>query len=250
MFSKSLNSNKSLVGLLLLGLPFAPAPADEVQYFDHGIDFWQPFVPAMKSAPADGAFPWHQYLDPKNKEFFREGDYTPPEPFMEIVRNPTDANLKMWFGYISKKNELSSRLQTRMQEYLVKNGPAIPALEKERVSAQLAALPRSAPTAQRYRFRLYFDSHCPHCKRMLSTMAELQTQGYFVEAKQVDQDTRELSGVTIPVEQALPGEMKEKEIKSVPVLLVGDLFKKVVYRINGYQTTAQVLAALPKGDEQ
>ncbi len=54
----------------------------------------------------------------------------------------------------------------------------------------------------------------------------------------------------IPFEQAKPGELQEKDIKSVPVLLVGDLTKKVVYRINGYQTTSQVLAALPKEDGQ
>ena len=134
------------------------------------------------------------------------------------------------------------------QEYLAKNGPAIPAQEKERVAIQLAHLPKTATNAKRFRFRLYFDSHCPHCKRMLGTMADLQTRGYFVEARQVDKDTRDLAGIAIPVEQAQASEMKEMDIQSVPVLLVGDLAKKVVYRINGYQTTAQVLAALPRED--
>jgi glutaredoxin len=263
MFPKSSNLNRPLAVLLGICLwSLASAQADEVQYFNHGIDFWHDSVPDPKAKPAGvspppspsvlgkqtptqdaaagdqtkggslsgGAFPWHQYLDPKNKEFFKEGDYTPPEPFMEIVRNPTDANLKMWFDYISKKNELSSRLEARMQEYLAKNGPAIPAQEKERVATQLAHLPKTAPNAKRFRFRLYFDSHCPHCKRMLGTMADLQTRGYFVEARQVDKDTRDLAGIAIPVEQAQAAEMKEKEIQSVPVLLVGDLAKKVVYR--------------------
>ena len=280
MFLKSLSLNKIFLVLSLMGV--AAAKADGVQYFEQGIDFWHDSVPDPKANPtgvspiqtppvvgkpstspepaagdqakggslSGGAFPWHQYLDPKNKEFFKEGDYTPPEPFMEIVRNPTDSNLKMWFDYISKKNELSGRLAARMQEYLTKNGPAIPAAEKVRVEARIASLPKVAPNSKRYRFRLYFDSHCPHCKRMLGTMADLQARGYFVEAKQVDKNTRELSGIAIPVEQAQADEVKEKGIQSVPVLLVGDLSKKIVYRINGYQTTAQVLAALPKEDEQ
>ena len=130
MFLKSSNLNNPLVALFWLCL-LSPASAqsDEVQYFQRGIDFWHDSVPDPKAKPAGappssspplvgkqsptqdaaagdqtkggslsgGAFPWHQYLDPKNKEFFKEGDYTPPEPFMEIVRNPTDANLKRWF---------------------------------------------------------------------------------------------------------------------------------------------------------
>ena len=37
-------------------------------------------------------------------EFFKEGDYSPPEPFMELARNPTDENIRMWFQYLDKKN--------------------------------------------------------------------------------------------------------------------------------------------------
>lgn len=275
--------------LSLLGDVVAPsrALADEFKYFGGEIDYWNDHAPDPKpvmnrtkppyneagaasgsksgdktppgAAAGDrtkggsfsgGAFPWHQYLDPKNKEFFKEGDYTPPEPFMEIVRNPSDSNLKMWFEYIGKKNELSGRLAARMQEYLGKNTAAIPAESRERVSAKIASLPRSASNAQRFRFRLYFDSHCPHCKRMFETMADLQTRGYFVEARQVDRDARAVAGLPIASEQASPSELQSKDIKSVPVLLVGDLNKKVVYRINGYQTTQQVIAALPKEDGQ
>jgi len=279
MSVKSSSWNNALLVFSLLSA--VTAKTEEVHYFEQGIDFWNDSRPAPKIKPtgvsasppasasgkvgtptdvvagetkggslSGGAFPWHQYLDPKNKEFFKEGDYTPPEPFMEIVRNPTDSNLKMWFDYIAKKNELSSRLSARMQEYLSKNGMTVPAVEKERITTRLTNLPKSAPDAKRFRFRLYFDSHCPHCKRMLGTMTELQTHGYFVEALQVDQDNHALTGITIPVEQVSVSEMKDKNIQSVPVLLVGDLAKKAVYRINGYQSTAQVLSALPKEDGQ
>ncbi len=262
--------------------------ADEFKYFGGEIDYWNDRTPDPKPAMnrtkpptstamsetngsksgdktptgaaagdqtkggsfSGGAFPWHQYLDPKNKEFFKEGDYTPPEPFMEIVRNPSDSNLKMWFEYIGKKNELSGRLAARMQEYLGKNAVSIASDDRDRINARIASLPRSAPNAKRFRFRLYFDSHCPHCKRMFETMADLQTRGYFVDARQVDRDARAVAGLPIPSEQASAAELQGKDIKSVPVLLVGDLTKKVVYRINGYQTTQQVLAALPKEDGQ
>ena len=279
MSAKHSNWNDVLLTMMAATVFFtgAAVTADDFQFFGKGIDYWNDVAPAPKSsistakksekalpsgddagisagdrtkgAPSlGGAFPWHQYLDPKNKEFFKEGDYTPPEPFMEIVRDPSDANLKMWFEYISKKNELSGKLQSRMQEYLSKNSAGVPAEQQEKLISRVNALPKAAPASHRYRFRLYFDSQCPHCKRMLGTMAELQGRGYLVEAKQVDHNTDALAGISIPVEQASQSEIQTKDIQSVPVLLVGDLKRKVVYRMNGYQTTAQVLTALPKED--
>src|SRR5579885_1217717 len=120
-----LNWSKRLTLFGITLLFGAVATAEDFQFFGSSIDYWNEVgskqavgakAPAAtakpgtstKEAPASlpnaGWFPWQQYLDPKNKEFFREGDYTPPEPFMEIVRNPSDANLKLWFEYISRKN--------------------------------------------------------------------------------------------------------------------------------------------------
>ena len=60
------------------------------------------------------SFKWSNYLDPKNDEFFKEGSYTPPKPFMELARNPSDKNIGNWIAYNKKKNALNQRLQLRM----------------------------------------------------------------------------------------------------------------------------------------
>lgn len=261
------NSLQNFALLVILAIQSQALAESDFQYFNSHIDFWHDRSskadppnktgkenPQLPSGPAEassneGSFPWKKYTDPKNKEFFKEGDYTPPEPFMEIVRNPTDANIKMWFAYIDKKNELSHKLQERMQEYMVKNGlQGQPGADL--IKPKLAALPVAEPNTKRFRFRMYFDSHCPHCKKMFGTLSELQARGFYVEAKQVDSDSRGIEGINIPTSKATPNELQGKDIQSVPVLFIGDLEKKKVYRLSGYQTTANIFAAIAQGNSQ
>jgi thiol-disulfide isomerase/thioredoxin len=253
-----------LLALLTLLQAGERSLADDFQYFNKGVDYWNE-LKSDKAAPLKGGdekklhtppsadiqnqatsanekFPWEQYLDPKNKEFFKEGDYTPPEPFMELVRNPNDENMKMWFTYIGKKNELSARLQERMADYVAKNGLTTPD-DKKALIAKMAVPDSQTLDITRYRFRMYFSSTCPHCQKMMGTLSELQAKGFFVEARQTDSNGKSLR-LPFPSEMATPSELKSKEIQSVPLLLVGDLKKKVVYRLTGYQTTADVLNAL------
>lgn len=242
----------------------------EMRYFGSDIDYWHEkgsksvisltpsksdeeqnktnnSKPTEVASTDSGSFPWTKYTDPKNKEFFKEGDYTPPEPFMEIVRNPTDANLKMWFAYIDKKNELSRQLQERMKEYMAKNGlQGQPGADI--MKAKLATLPITETNSKRFRFRMYFDSHCPHCKKMFGTLSDLQVRGFFVEAKQVDSGSLITEGLNIPTSRATLNELQEKDIQSVPVLFIGDLENKKVYRLTGYQTTTSVFAAITQGN--
>lgn len=249
------NNFKKLGFLLILGVGNQAYSGADFEYFGSKIDFWkegrsqesgvkkkqeEPKSPTAKTSD----FQWDKYLDPKNKDFFKEGEYTPPEPFMEVVRNPSDANLKNWFAYIDKKNELTRKLQERMNEYLAKNAPSVEPAAQTTLKQRLAALPLSAPDSKRFRFRLYFDSHCPHCKHMFETLNDLQKSGFFVEARQVDTDPRGLEGLGIPISRVVPGEVQAKDIQSVPVLLIGDLKKKEVYRLTGYQSTANVISAL------
>lgn len=237
--------------------------ADDFQYFNKGVDYWNELkadkssskepspnkskeaVPNVEKPPIEvknEKFPWEQYLDPKNKEFFKEGDYTPPEPFMELVREPSDQNMKMWFTYIEKKNELSMRLQQRMAEYVAKNGLATPDDQKAIVTKMKAPSTENIDI-KRYRFRMYFSSTCPHCQKMSGTLSELQAKGFFVEARQIDKDGTP-PRFPFPTEMASPSEIKIKEIQSVPLLLIGDLKRKVVLRVTGYKTTAEVLEAV------
>jgi hypothetical protein len=268
--SKSVSSVHPLIArVTIFALVSAPALAEsDFRYFSGEIDYWNSSahprrveVSASSKRSAAGeltaaaspkqsepeAFSWAKHMDPRQKEFFREGDYTPPEPFQEIVRNPSDANLKMWFSYIEKRNELSTRLQARMQEYLAKREGVGPLQAGFRVSSLAAAHPKSSPEASRYRLRMYFDSKCPHCHRMFDTLATLQGKGFFVEARQVDSDPQGLLGLPIPAERASPEEIRQKEVQNVPLLLVGDLKKQVIYRISGFRTPTEVMSALSQG---
>jgi thiol-disulfide isomerase/thioredoxin len=259
---KSISQNHTLLFIALFLKPVCLLGAD-FEYFDKGVDFWNetkastpssPSVLSAKKAPIANVapndktekFPWEQYLDPKNKEFFKEGDYTPPEPFMELVRNPSDENMKMWFAYIEKKNELSVKLQERMNEYLAKNGLTLPPDKKKALVSQRVVTPSNIDV-KRYRLRIYFSSTCPHCQKMMGTLTELQSKGFFIEARQIDSGNGP-SRLPFPVEMATKEELKIKDIQSVPLLLIGDLKKKVVYRLTGYQSTDSVLKAMSQED--
>lgn len=255
------NNSKKVGFLIVLATSFHTwVSADSnFEYFGSKIDYWNAntgkksvetkghsmgALPQSENNPASDGFPWKTYLDPKNKEFFKEGDYTPPEPFMEIVRNPTDANLKLWFAYIDKKNELAQKLQEKMQEYIEKNSVSLGDAGRTSLNTKLASLPRSEPNAKRFRFRMYFDSHCPHCRKMFETLQALQAKGFFVEAKQVDSDSRGIEGLGISITRATAEEIRQRDIQSVPVLLIGDLETKTVYRLTGYQSVADIFSAL------
>lgn len=244
---------------LLFAVAMHASVAAAFSYFESKIDYWktQPTESAPKKvttekrekedkpSPATSPpFDWKTHTDPKNDDFFREGDYVPPAPFMELVRNPSDENIKNWFHYIGKRNELSQRLNERMQEYVAKRGAGLDGGTRAIIKAKSEEVSASQPDYSRYRFRLYFHSGCPHCKRMMQSMTELQSQGYFVEIVQIDDNLSATQGLSFPVRRADPGELEAKDIKSWPVLLVGDLQKQVVYRINGYQTAASILNSI------
>ncbi len=251
------NNTQKAAFLIVLGWSFSAFSGGDstFEYFGSQINYWNERTdtaskavspPVKPQTEATGSFPWETYLDPKKKEFFKEGDYTPPEPFMEIVRNPTDANLKMWFAYIDKKNVLAQRLQERMRDYLEKNSVSLGETGRASLQTKLATLSQSQTQvdAKRFRFRMYFDSHCPHCKKMFDTLQTLQAKGFYVEAKQVDSDPKGLEGLGIPTTRASKEEIQQKDIQSVPVLLIGDLQSKTVYRLTGYQSVSDIFAAL------
>jgi glutaredoxin len=226
-----------------------------------------------KPATAVGTFKWEKYLSPQHDEFFREGDYTPPAPFLEIARNPSDENIENWFRYIELKNQTLRRLQARLSEFAGRHGQALPAGSAEALrtsSADLRAqltqadagqvvaeLKRRTPSAsaeprdaRRFRIRMYFDSKCPHCERMMGTLAELRQRGYYVELRQVDSDMRARARIPFPVQDAPRAELAQYGVSSVPVLVVGDFERKTYFKIQGYQTTTAVLQALAEAESR
>lgn len=242
---------------------------DGFRYFsDPEIDFWgrreaptkipasPPSAKQPPSPPTKG-FAWDKYLSPAHDDFFREGDYTPPAPFVEIARNPTDENIERWYRYIELKNDVLKRLQTRLGEFAQKNPDKVGALPAPfangladdpetmaRMAARVPKLVSVTPDAKRFRLRMYFDSHCPHCERMMGTLSELAARGYFVELRQVDKDRSTRSRIPFPVADATPEELKTYGVEAVPVLLVGDLKNKSFFKMQGYQTVPAVLAGL------
>lgn len=210
---------------------------------------------ALKSVQS--GFAWNKYLNPSNDEFFKEGDYTPPAPFMEITRNPTDSNIENWFKYLGMKNELMQRLQEKLTEYAAKKSqqniplpqPYGSALASDpsalsKMAAKVRYEPAPSLQVKDFRLRLYFDSHCPHCEHMMGTVRELMQLGYWVELKQTDKDVSARSRIPFAVTSASSEELKRYQIESVPVLLVGNLKSQSFFKIQGYQPTNEVIRVL------
>lgn len=248
---------KPILSAIALSL-FIAGNVRAFDYFHSKIDYWgnpkkkettavveekvmEEKKPIAESPPS--SFDWKKQLDPKNDEFFKEGDHTPPAAFMELARNPTDQNITNWFKLMEKKNELSTRLSQRIQQYLSKTTKLAP--QERQVMAEAAKnFEAKEVDYKRFRFRMYFESSCPHCKSMMETMKELQDSGFYVEIRQIDQNPKVAMPLPFPVELATPQELKEKEITSWPVLFIGDLQKKVTYRLNGYRSTQEVLSVI------
>ena len=221
-------------------------------YFNNTIDYWQKkhsievpkkpnATPQEKENPMQPKpeFDWSKHMDPKNDEFFQEGDHTPPAPFMELARNPTDENIKRWFTMIEMKNQMMERMHISMTNYLQKNQTKLNTEEKDLISLHTNKISPQNLDVKRFRFRLYFESSCPHCHSMMATMKDLQELGYYGELRQVDKNRPNFS-LPFTVSQASPEELKTRQITSWPVLFIADTDKKLIYRVNGYQTTEQI----------
>ena len=162
------------------------ARAESLEFFADGIEYWKPEISNGKISSSNKPnqlkktetkrkqFNWSKYLNPKNDDFFKEGNYIPPAPFMELARRPTDENIKRWIEYNALKNKLSNRLNLRMKTYLAKNSPknTREALQIVEQRSQQRTNVKIDPS--QYKVRMYFDSKCPHCKRMFNTLASLQ----------------------------------------------------------------------------
>ena len=242
---------KTLILLLLSSF----ARADKLEYFDSKIDFWgdKPSTKdTFKKDPSptekqDGKFHWKTFLDPKNKEFFKEGDYMPPEPFMEVARNPTDDNIKQWFELMKKKNELQTKLQERMAEYMAKNGEVnVPTnIAAAAPAPSKAKEPSVALDPSRFRVRMYFESTCPHCRRMFQVLKKLQDGGFHVEALQVDSGPVPDAEKVVPISRADPTDLKKHGIKGVPFLLIADTKRKALLpAIEGYHDFDEIVRLL------
>ena len=128
-------SNYIILFFILIFYTFVPQEILAFKYFDKSIDYWnikksETDNKEDKSSPTKRRgtsrshskdrskrsiredqkekFDWEPYLNPQSpkdlEELFREGDYTPPKPLLELANNPTDENIKNWFRLIEKRN--------------------------------------------------------------------------------------------------------------------------------------------------
>ena len=238
--------------LLAVSIVSQSAYSEDFNYFEKRIDYFsnvqkKPIVASKEAQhPKKNQFDWQKYMDPSNTEFFKEGEHTPPEPFMEVARNPTDQNLRMWFAYINKKNQIANRFQLRMGEFMKAN--AMSADMSPPVEPQVSKAPSSLDV-NRFKFRLFFDSSCPHCKKMFKTMKDLKTQGFIVEGRQTDGVSMSTETVGFDTAKAQKEELLKHQIQSVPFLLIADRKSKAVMKISGFQSTEEVLQKLKKFDQ-
>ena len=229
----------------------------DFKYFNDGINYWPTPIKKQKvekkQKQKSSSFNWSKYLNPKNDEFFKEGNYTPPAPFMELARNPTDQNIKNWIAYNNLKNKLSQKLKERMQTYLIKNADG----NSENKEKAMTIYKRKAEQLQespidpsRYRVRMFFNSKCSHCKRMFGTLVELQNAGIYVEALQTDKEKSNYLKYPIPIRSASPDEIKHHKIETVPFTLIANLKKKVLYPpLKGYQSMSTVMNLLREAEK-
>jgi len=231
-------------------------------YFDDQIDYWRESKSSSKttrklkkrpkqdksSVNKKAQFNWSRYLNPQTKEdfkdVFREGNYAPPDPLLELAKNPTKENIKNWLAIGDKKNEIMSRVQSKIAEYL-KSQKTNAVVRKTQIKPQVAKnLTNANLDLNRFKFRLYFESTCPHCRRMLETVKTLHKLGFYVELRQIDRNFNQTKSLPFPVIPVSNKELQAKKINAWPVLFISDLNKKLNYRINGYQTANDILIVL------
>ncbi len=180
-------------------------------------------------------FSWKEHLNPNNEEFYKEGNHRPPAPFVEVAKNPTDKNISMWLKYLEMKNKLASRLQNRISEYVQKNN-------KVPIEVNLKEVKKvNIKNAGRFKIRMYFESTCPHCKRMMATLNQLQNEGYYVEALQLNKGPLLRASYPLRLSSAKAGDATKHKITSVPFTLIADLKNKVISKpITGFQSPEQI----------
>ena len=239
--------------LLVLGIMISKQVLAITYFGDNDINYWDKHTPApkeekkveAKKKKEPSTFDWKRQLDPKNDEFFQEGDHKPPKALMELARNPTDENIKNWFKLVKKKNDLMARLQSRLSDYLVKNQTSLSPESSAILQQKKVKLDTGSIDYKRFRFRMYFESSCPHCKKMMKTLEDLQGKGFYVEIRQID---RKRLSHPPPSPFPRPRQQKKNSRKEISTssrfFLAADTTKKLIYRINGYHTTNSVLATL------
>lgn len=162
--------------------------------------------------------------------------------FMEVARRPTDENIKNWMEYIQKNNDVQRKFMIALNKYRQKN--EIAPKSEQILDQKMNELKQIDLGNTKVSVTTYFLTSCPACKKMFKTLDQLQRQGLYVEAIQIDTDKNLKTGVTVPVYKANDEERKGliSAGMGVPysIIRVG---KKAI-PLNGYQTVSSIISAI------
>lgn len=179
-------------------------------------------------------FDWTPYEDPKNDEFFRTGEHLPPKPLLEATRNPTPENIKRAARWMEKRKKLTETFSKKMAQHFRKKYSSLFSTNDGKEPYFYPV----KPDPSRYQFRMYFDSTCPHCKKMFTTLSELQDEDFKVDAIQIDD--RPFSSSKIAIRKASAEELERFAIKAVPLTLVADRGSKKIISLPGFMTKEKI----------
>lgn len=211
------------------------------EYFDGKIEYFSENQQAKLSKPKSSQgekqkkFEWKTYLDEKNDEFFKEGDYIPPAPFLEAMRNPSRQNILLFEKWNEKKNFLLNRFNQKRAEVLGKN----PLLTEEVKNQDLSLI-------KEFNFVFYFDSMCSSCKGMFEVINNLVASDVFIEAVRLDESENQVLGLSIPWSKATRNELKHLNITAVPMLMAYKKGSNDAYKIVGKKSVLEITEILQK----
>lgn len=230
--------------LVILWLLPSFTNAEGLKYFENEINYWSSkekseSIKSSKKIETSKKqdFEWDKYLNPENDEFFKEGNYIPPAPFMEVYRRPTKKNVLMWDAYIKKRNLVHTRAMDKMKLYL---GNVDKSLDPQKEKSKFV---RDESVRKSFKGKyvvFYFDSSCPSCKAMYPEVNRLVQIGVMVEAVRLDSGNDVVPGLALPWQKIKPGEQEKLKIKAWPLTLIVDEKQKRVARVTGVKTVEEL----------
>ena len=191
----------------LLMLPFTLF-ATSFSFYETDIDYWpekakveevqrteeKKIVEEKSNKEEMNRFDWEKVSDPDNDEFYRQGDHMPPAALVEAMKNPSDQNLKRYFDLKEKRERKLQEFTQRSEKYRLKKlEKALSKMEKVQVNKNKFYNAREIRS--KYKIRMYYDSNCPHCKRMYQNLITLQKDGFSVDAIQIDKGPNSFSKI-------------------------------------------------------
>ncbi len=228
------------------------ADSSLAQFFDKPIKYFdeekiekkviEPVENKISKDSEPQSFKWDNYLDEEKDEFFREGDYLPPAPFLEVVRRPTAKNILLFEEWKKKKNRLLVRYnEKRMNVLGLKGVSSNPIIERGKSSSK-----EVYEKLKNYRMVFYFDSKCPSCKGMYQVVNQLASNGVYVEAVRLDADENEILGLSVPWVKASASEMSVLKISAVPMLMIFEDESKQAFKVVGKKNAEEILSIIER----